>query len=154
MNDTSCQSCDDVNAFRVFTAASTFCVCMNRYFEPPGNVTVCQLCHPTCLKCTGSSAANSCTSCLASANRQLSGSTCVCKTGFYATLATTELCSACDYKCLTCLLEPTICTSCSSSLFRVISSNSCPCKTGYFESPQTGLCVACHSSCKTCTNAT
>jgi proprotein convertase subtilisin/kexin type 5 len=76
----SCTSCDQTTAFRGLSTTSSYCVCLSRYYDT--NTLICSPCHNTCFECTNG-LATSCTSCSSLANRQLSGSTCACKTGFF-----------------------------------------------------------------------
>lgn len=154
INSASCTSCDSTTAFRSLVASSNFCLCRGRYFESSTpNTLVCSSCHPTCFECSGSSVNTVCSACSSSANRQLGGTTCVCKSGFYETDPLIEVCTACNYRCKTCFTSATTCTSCSSWLYRIQSGATCPCMSGYFESIPTGLCTLCHSSCESCINA-
>lgn len=85
----SCTACELATAFRELDSTTSYCTCTERYFESvTPNTLMCEACHQTCLKCTGSNSNAACTACLATANRQLSGTICVCRTGFYETSPT------------------------------------------------------------------
>jgi hypothetical protein len=83
-NANNCTSCP---SSRRFVTGS--CLCNDGYYDD-GSSTECirnipyltLACHKSCLTCNGPNP-NQCTTCLASANRLLSGTTCICKNKYF-----------------------------------------------------------------------
>lgn len=97
----------------------------------PATLT-CASCNSILLGCLTCSSLTTCTLCDASLNFQLSGTNCVCATGYYLNGITCLLCSTAITNCVACT-GATTCTVCSS---------------GYYQTG--GTCVACAPSCPTC----
>lgn len=149
----SCAQCDAAN-YRTFDLAqAATCVCFAKYYSQGSPLPLCQPCDVTCANCTAGSNGD-CTNCNASAHRILSVASgtgaCNCMDGYFDNGV--ELCSACNYKCLTCT-SSTACVTCDSTKFRQQSLPNCPCMSGYFDN-STATCAACPYYCTTCSSAT
>ncbi|CAG9335755.1 unnamed protein product [Blepharisma stoltei] len=149
------------------------CVCNTGYFFSSN--TACTACNPSCDSCTGT-AANCATcvdpthmtaapACACPANGALSGTTCICNSGFYFSANT--VCSACTPPCAECTGTPAFCTTCYDADNMVnnagtcicrdahatfnTGTNTCVCNTGYWNNA--GVCQACEPPCLSCTNS-
>lgn len=121
------------------TLNSTSCPCNSSYYD--NGVSLCTLCHYSCLSCFGSSSA-SCATCPANSSSHridtllVSEHTCPCDIGFYDNGSID--CEPCFGTCLTCQGPlASDCLSCpnSDTSFRyssITGLNTCPCQPGYF----------------------
>jgi proprotein convertase subtilisin/kexin type 5 len=134
------------------------CYCMNRYYQPllAANASdpVCQPCYYTCLTCMHSTL---CTACDTTNNtRYYNNGQCLCNIGFYDN-SVDILCLPCHYTCLSCSSSSS-CSSCNAIYNRVYNSSTtlCSCIRGYYDIGNSidANCLACDSSCYSCTNAT
>lgn len=113
------------------------------------NGTSCIACDSSCSSCSGTS--TYCTACANLDQFSLNG-TCVasCPMGFFS--STNATCLACHPDCATCGPTFDTCLTCPSTRPVLSSSGTClqTCSSNqYFDHP-TGSCVACSSSCETC----
>jgi proprotein convertase subtilisin/kexin type 5 len=127
---------------RVLNNMTKKCDCPTYYYYDTMISTVCASCNYTCYSCSGS--AITCTSCLNSTFRNLSGSTCPCINGYYNIL-NQPVCQECSYQCVTCQGDASNCTLCSAANFRN-NTPSCSCINGYYDN-NTAVCLACDYSC-------
>ncbi|KAL4470308.1 hypothetical protein ABPG74_011919 [Tetrahymena malaccensis] len=164
----SCSTCKDASNVNTCTSCPAGKVlyngscqnsCPQLYFQDPNNV--CQPCSPICKNCQNSS--TFCIDC--NDGLQISGSTCVCITGFYnqsqnkcVTCNTNQVpdipnqvCKDCNVNCNTCLdsNNTSTCTSCKSP--KALYQNYCtdPCPTGYYADTNQ-ICQQCNPTCLKC----
>ena len=104
----------------------------------------CSYCHPSCKLCSGSEA-TMCLACYPGSSLQEGACTC---TGYFDI---SGKCAMCSPNCLACLDSPTSCTQCDLSVSE-LNQKACKCLATAFRA-DSGACVACHSSCKTCKGA-
>jgi hypothetical protein len=119
---------------------------IGQYFD--GN-SWCQSCDPICYSC--SSVSTACTGCYtASQYRVLSGSTCICNTGYFDN-GVNIVCVPCHYSCTQCTSSTfSSCTACDLAVdHRQILGNACPCIVNYYDSGVT-ICSSCYYSCWSC----
>lgn len=124
--------------------------CPNGYFA--NLYHHCQLCHATCLKCTGHEMGK-CEACIQ--GYVLHGGNCLpdCPKGFYK--SHTNNCELCDKSCLTCVDgTDKNCTTCEKDKHLISgmchAESKCP-KNYYLRILPTGKeCLPCHHSCQTC----
>jgi hypothetical protein len=162
-----CRTCDPTNSsvctsckanMMISPTNTSTCVC-SLGFVFDADACVRPNCSGLCTLCNGPSRYQ-CTACVANAmvvNRQptTGDGECQCIDGFYN--ATSSTCEPCDGTCLRCNGNlRTQCTLCRNNSF-LNSSNGqsiCQCNDGFFMDDTTGICIACHSSCATCTDST
>ena len=120
VNSVQCLSCEATTNKRTFDT-NYLCKCLGRFYDDGASHQKCLPCVYTCLTCSGSSI--TCTTCNATAYRELVSINCNCVQRYYDNLK--EECLPCHYTCLTCT-SPLLCTSCSTSLSRAIDPT-----TGY-----------------------
>lgn len=78
-NCTSCDSSPAIGTNRVLINGA--CQCVNKYYPESSEAYGCLPCHYSCMSCSGNSS-NNCLSCSINSGRTLSGSTCVCRSGY------------------------------------------------------------------------
>ena len=137
------------------TAVQGTCPCQEGFFDT--GVAVCSPCNPACRTCVGTSGA--CTSCKPNSNTVLSGSACVCASGFTQTTPFDGTCYKCDITCLTCQgPSQSDCLTCPTTrdLFSTSSGPGvCYCIVGFTEqNPRQADCIVGNCSLVTvgCTN--
>ena len=112
------------------------------------------MCDMQCLTCAGT--ATTCVTCNPTKNFILSGSTCVCQSGFYLLRTDTDVtCQRCDSSCKECSGSSLICTECdTANAFRAKDvNNNCVCIDGYIELQGTCIDVTCSdidANCQSC----
>ena len=117
----------------------------------------CLACDSSCQTCSTQSA-TSCTSCYSGTYLLPSNDSCVsCNVAGYYPNTTTQQCTSCDSSCQTCnSSNATSCLSCKTGTYLLPSNNSCVACTvaGYYQDATSQQCLACSSSCKTCSGPT
>lgn len=76
---------------------------------------------------------NNCLTCLATENRNLSNSSCLCNNGYFDN--NTAICATCATFCVTCTTSATYCLSCNTAVHLRsidITTHTCPCANGYY----------------------
>jgi hypothetical protein len=124
------------------------CFCNNFYYQNAlsGN---CDLCHNTCLTCSGS-LNNNCIQCKSNAFKNANGE-CICNNGFNVNGNGDCVSITCHPTCQTCFGSlSTNCLSCKSSGL-LIGTNQCVCGTGLYMDNNTGFCLSCNNTCENCT---
>ncbi|EAR89540.2 EGF-like domain protein (macronuclear) [Tetrahymena thermophila SB210] len=164
----SCSTCKDASNLNTCTSCPTGKVlyngncqdsCPQSYFADANKV--CQPCNPICKNCQTSN--TNCIDC--NDGLQLSGTTCVCKVGFYSSNLNqcvvcntnqvpdipNQQCKNCDVNCNTCQDSNniSICTSCKAP--KALYQSYCydPCPTGYYADTNQ-VCQPCNPSCLKC----
>jgi proprotein convertase subtilisin/kexin type 5 len=126
--------------------------CSNGILQYPDGNNICQYCGVYCYTCQ--TVSTQCLSCIASQNRILNGSLCICNPlGFYDDTID-YVCPACHYSCTSCTFSNNAtCTACNLTVnYRLLNNDSCPCITGYYDAGM-AICGSCHYSCWNCTGA-
>jgi proprotein convertase subtilisin/kexin type 5 len=146
----SCLSCHP--GAQCSGSAPNTCVCQPGLFPSP-DATYCTslMCHKSCKRCSGSSAAQ-CLECYDNAYLQgASPNQCVCESGWYAHENNAGDCRKCHSSCVTCG-GGTInhCLSCGKNAFiNGGGMGACECYFGYYMAPDAALCLLedCHATC-------
>ena len=167
----SCQECTGPSASECsscsaagYNLSNGRCVCAggvggcqcssDEYYD--ADASMCRGCDASCAECSGHSSQN-CTACATDFNLYLGEcvcqqSTCQCLSGTYFDTPS-GTCKACSSDCQECL-GPTLneCTSCRNNLAIPSGSSTgvCTCGDGMFLDSAAGMCLACSSTCKTC----
>ena len=151
---TNCLSCD---TGKYLLASNNSCVScdVDGYYQDTGTQT-CKACDTSCKTCSGSST-TSCLSCYSGKYFLVANNSCVsCNVDGYYQDTTTQTCNACDSSCQTCNgAAATNCLTCGTGKYLLSVNNSCvSCNVdGYYIDTVAQACVACDSSCKTCSGA-
>ena len=169
--DKSCQECTGPSASECSSCSSAWynlnngrCVCAggaggcqcpsDKYYD--AGASMCRDCDASCAECSGHSSQN-CTACATDFSLYLGEcvcqqSTCQCASGTYFDTPS-GTCKACNDDCQECSgLTSNECTSCKNNLAIPSGSSSgvCTCGDGMFLDLVAGMCLACSSTCKTC----
>jgi proprotein convertase subtilisin/kexin type 5 len=135
------------------TVTSTKCVCDYHYFYN-SSTGICDLCHPLCGDCTGSTQTECLTECsqLLSNVNTISITACSCIPHYYYN-TTLKLCVKCHSLCFDCIGDGNDqCLSCGSPKIVMNTPGLCECFSHYFYEPDREVCVECHSLCLECSN--
>jgi proprotein convertase subtilisin/kexin type 5 len=162
---TNCISCDKAASQQMFlNLSSGTCglTCSQNYYSGSGGVYQCNQCDISCLKCSTANTNADCQSCNEAAGYNLaltSTTKCIlgCPQGQYL-IGSPKVCSSCDANCLTCQTTATNCLSCglsgSSQMYLTLTATcSVTCPSKYFPDSITKTCVACHSTCLSCSGS-
>ncbi|CAD8151785.1 unnamed protein product [Paramecium octaurelia] len=146
---TNCLSCDEVVNLRIFY--NNQCLCVNGQYYSDSQ-QICAQCVDPCQYCLSGKDSNGvdyngtqCSSCQAIYNRIISGTICVCKSGYFD--AGFLACQPCASYCISCLTSETDCDVCKPNTFRD-STKKCQCLDGYFGTST--VCQPCTSPCLNC----
>lgn len=135
-----CTSCSDQG--RVYDPLTGTCGCPVNTFFNAATLTCDKCLESTCERCSSSPLV--CSSC--PTNRVLSGSKCVCASGFFDI---NGVCVGCNSGCTSCIGSPNACLSCQPSSGRIPVNGTCLCKPGTYDAG-VATCAACPSTCLTC----
>lgn len=98
----SCTACDAVTNFRTTDPTSSYCKCLDGYYDDGYTNQLCLLCPYPCKTCTNASV---CLTCDTGVNKRYRpAELCPCVDGFYDDGASHALCATCQYSCQTCVL--------------------------------------------------
>ncbi|CAG9316198.1 unnamed protein product [Blepharisma stoltei] len=149
-------TCTDQNAY--FNTQTLLCQCNAGYFGSPN---ACTACSPQCSTCTNT--AGNCQvcsdpthmtaapACSCPTNGVLSGTSCVCNSGYY--FSSNTVCAACTTPCAQCSGSATTCTGCVDGYY--LHGNVClTCQPPCFECSGTStFCTTCDDSNNMINNA-
>jgi hypothetical protein len=151
-HNSDCSTCDSSECYTCYTnrvASGTNCICLPGTYDD-GNS--CQSCDPSCNECSGGGP-NQCTSCTPPRGLISDGSCPICNSPSYLENGN---CIACHISCLTCTwIAPDFCLTCPPGRFRSATLGHCPlnCASNQYYSWSTDSCLACSTSCLTCTGS-
>lgn len=145
--------CPGTQPYFDFPSLRCYDICPDGTYPMSSPAMYCEVCHYSCLTCSGGSTTN-CTLCPSNSSRSLdsNSTSCPCNSNYFDNGIT--VCAICAYPCLTCATNNITCTSCDSILHRTLntSSNSCLCDSAYYEQLVNGtyVCSPCIATCLTC----
>lgn len=152
-SSTNCTGCSFGNLLA--TPGMGVCVALCPAGSYPNENSVCAACPVGCASCKNATYCESCSNATVNgtvAIYYLADSACstTCSSGFKD--SANNMCSDCLYPCLTCEMDflGTACKSCGGGLYLIARKCVPECPEGYFLGNQS--CLACQSSCKTCSN--
>lgn len=93
----SCTTCDAVTNFRTTSSVTTYCDCLEGYYDDGYFNQLCVLCPYPCKTCNNPSVCLTCDS--GTNHRYHPENTCLCMDGFYDDGANHVLCATCQYTC-------------------------------------------------------
>lgn len=143
-------SADPVDIYLTIDRLNCNVTCNANIGQYPDANNTCQNCTGNCYSCQTIS--TQCTACIASSNRVLNGTVCICNPiGYYEDVLNVS-CIACNYTCITCTSWTNAsCKSCDLVIqHRLLRVNACICIDGYYDSGFS-ICASCDQSCLTCT---
>ena len=134
--------------YNYFSNITNLCytVCPPYMYASSSNMT-CEPCYYSCYSCSNTTASSNCTNCSLLNFRVLTGTSCLCKAGYYENGVAT--CLACMNTCATCT-NGTECESCSAASFRVLVGGQCLCMDNYINDVASSTCLPCSTAIANC----